>query len=176
MVDVYPARSAYVDKLIAEALSSQWHPRYPGEVEWKLHAILKGITSGTANESARGLQLTVVGEVGAAAAGMAGAAAERLAELPDAFSAAAAEKRGKPKAKGKPKTQEQTAAAEAKTAVADRKKALTVAHKKIQAAIAGVNTVTSSLSVAVGEEQLTPKDMAVNATMAELLQLLQTAD
>eukprot|EP00972_Heterocapsa_arctica_P062650 9238774-Heterocapsa_arctica.AAC.1 len=60
--------------------------------------------------------------------------------------------------------------------MAERKKALTHARKKMDAAIAGVATVTDALSAAVGDEQFSPMDTAVNATMAELLQLLHAAD
>eukprot|EP00972_Heterocapsa_arctica_P031473 4636157-Heterocapsa_arctica.AAC.1 len=66
--------------------------------------------------------------------------------------------------------------AEAKAAAADRNKQLTIGRKKIYAAIAGITTLTDSLSVAVGGEQLTPMDHAVNATLTELLQHLQTME
>jgi hypothetical protein len=114
--------------------------------------------------------------VGEQAAEMAGAAANRLAELPDMFTETAAKAKAKAKSKSKLKTAEQTAMAEEKAAAADRNKQVTIWRKKIHTAIAGINTLTHSLSVGVGGEQLTPMDRAVNATLAELLQLLQTMD
>jgi len=166
----------HVLKLLAGALDSKFHPQYPGDEDFKMHKILKEITCGNANESASGLSLTITGEVGEQAAEMAGAAANRLAELPDMFTEAAAKAKAKAKSKSKPKTAEQTAMAEAKAAAADRNKQVTIGRKKIHTAIAGITTLTHSLSVGVGGEQLTPMDHAVNATLAELLQLLQTMD